>query len=303
MINKKIGNVKNGAQKSQSSGRAERRTLSPFCFYEVLGYPIPLNSSAFAYQQKMKEENRIEKSDFLYHWINFSREKENPYHKEYLTFLKKWSWLYKQFPFVDAIYLANSMTFNALHANSDIDLFVVTQERRVWLARFFMTLMMWVYSIKRRGKIIRKRFCLSFFVDRNNQNLETLLLHKRDIYLPYWIAHLVPIHLHAWALIYSQNLWIQNYLPNWSPQQHISLGIHPSQGRGLFRKIIEICFYWWIGNFFEYCIQKIWSLRIHYLIAKKPELHRGVLYTESILKFHNDKRNQYSELIFQGDNY
>jgi len=68
MIKKKTGNVKNGAQKSQSSVRgAERRTLSPFCFYEVLGYPIPLNSSAFAYQQKMKEENRIEKSDFLYH--------------------------------------------------------------------------------------------------------------------------------------------------------------------------------------------------------------------------------------------
>jgi len=133
---------------------------------------------------------------------------------------------------------------------------------------------------------------------KNNQNLEVLLLHKRDIYLPYWIAHLVPIYLHAWALIYSENLWIQSFLPNWTPQQHISLGIHPSEGRGLFRKIIEICFYWWIGNFLEYCIQKLWSLRIRYLIAKKPELHRGVVYTKSILKFHNDKRNQYSELIF-----
>ena len=298
MIKKKIGNVKNGAQKLQSNVRAERRTLSPFCFYEVLGYPIPLNSSVFAYQQEMKEKNRAENSDFWSHWIDFSREKENPYHKEYLTFVKKWSWLYNQFPFVDVIYLANSMTFNALHANSDIDLFVVTQERRVWLARFFMTFMMWIYSIKRSRKTTRKRFCLSFFVDRNNQNLESLLLHKRDIYLPYWIAHLVPVYLHAWALIYSQNLWIQSFLPNWSPQQNISLGIHPSEGRGLFRKIIEICFYWWIGDFFEYCIQKIWSLRIRYLVAKKPELHRGVLYTKSILKFHNDKRNQYSELIF-----
>ena len=190
------------------------------------------------------------------------------------------------------------MSFNALHANSDIDLFVVAQERRVWLARFFMTLMMWVYSIKRRGKTTRKRFCLSFFVDRNNQDLESLLLHKRDIYLPYWIVHLVPIYLFRWALIYSHNLWIQSFLPNWTPQQHISLGIHPSEGRGLFRKIIEICFYWWIGDFFEYCIQKIWSLRIRYLIAKKTELHHCVLYTRSILKFHNDKRNQYSELIF-----
>ena len=298
MINKKIGNVKNGAQKLQSSVRAERRTLSPFCFYEALGYPIPLNSSVFAYQQKINPAKSRENWDFWSHWIDFSREKESSYHKEYLTFVKKWSWLYKQFPFVDAIYLANSMTFNALHADSDIDLFVVAQERRVWLARFFMTLMMWVYSIKRSRKITRKRFCLSFFVDRNNQNLEWLLLHKRDIYLPYWIAHLVPIYLHAWALIYSQNLWIQRFLPNWSPQQHISLGIHPSEGRGLFRKIIEICFYWWIGDFFEYCIQKIWSLRIRYLIAKKPELHRSVLYTESILKFHNDNRNHYSELIF-----
>ena len=298
MIKKKIGNVKNGAQKSQSSVRAERRTLPPFCFYETLGYPIPLNSSVFAYQQKINPAKSRKNSDFWSHWIDFSREKENPYHKEYLTFVKKWDWLYKQFPFVDAIYLANSMAFNALHANSDIDLFVVAQERRVWLARFFMTLMMWVYSIKRSEKITRKRFCLSFFVDRNNQNLESLLLHKRDIYLPYWIAHLVPIYLYRWALIYSQNLWIQSFLPNWTSQQHISLGIYPSQGRGLFRKIIEICFYWWIGDFFEYCIQKIWSLRIRYLIAKKPELHCGVLYTKSILKFHNDKRNRYSELVF-----
>ena len=297
MINKKIGSVKNGVQKL-SSLKAERRTLSPFCFYEVLGYPIPLNSSVFAYQQKINPEKSGEKSDFWSHWIDFSREKESSYHKEYLTFVKKWSWLYKQFPFVDAIYLANSMSFNGLHADSDIDLFVVAQERRVWLARFFMTLMMWIYSIKRRGKTIRKRFCLSFFVDRNKQNLEQLLLHERDIYLPYWIAHLVPVYLHRCALIYSHNLWIQSFLPNWTRQQHISLGMHPSLGTGIFREIIEICFYWWIGDFFEYCIQKIWSLRIRYLIAKKPELHRGVLYTESILKFHNDKRNQYSELIF-----
>ena len=88
------------------------------------------------------------------------------------------------------------MSFNGLHADSDIDLFVVAQERRVWLARFFMTLMMWVCSIKRSRKTTRKRFCLSFFVDRNNQNLESLLLHKRDIYLSYWITHLVPVYLH-----------------------------------------------------------------------------------------------------------
>jgi hypothetical protein len=63
MINKKIGNVRNGAQKL-SSVRAERRTLSPFCFYEVLGYPIPLNSSVFAYQQKINPAKSRDNSDF-----------------------------------------------------------------------------------------------------------------------------------------------------------------------------------------------------------------------------------------------
>ena len=64
MINKKIGSVKNGVQKLQSSVRAERRTLPPFCFYEALGYPIPLNSSVFAYQQKINPEKSGENSDF-----------------------------------------------------------------------------------------------------------------------------------------------------------------------------------------------------------------------------------------------
>ena len=64
MIKKKIGNVKNGAQKLQSNIRAERGTLSPFCFYEALGYPIPLNSSVFAYQQKINPEKSGENSDF-----------------------------------------------------------------------------------------------------------------------------------------------------------------------------------------------------------------------------------------------
>jgi len=63
MINKKIGSVKNGVQKL-SSLKAERRTLSPFCFYEALGYPIPLNSSVFAYQQKINPEKSGENSDF-----------------------------------------------------------------------------------------------------------------------------------------------------------------------------------------------------------------------------------------------
>lgn len=61
---------------------------------------------------------------------------------EFLAFLKKWKFLYCNFPFVEEIFLANSISFNALKENSDIDLFVITKQGRIWTARFIMSLIL-----------------------------------------------------------------------------------------------------------------------------------------------------------------
>ena len=65
--------------------------------------------------------------------------------EDFLVFLKKWKFLYHNFPFVEEIFLANSITFNALTPTSDIDLFVITKKGRIWTARLIMSLILRVF--------------------------------------------------------------------------------------------------------------------------------------------------------------
>lgn len=160
--------------------------------------------------------------------------------EDFLVFLKKWKFLYHNFPFVEEIFLANSITFNALTPTSDIDLFVITKQGRIWTARFIMSLILRVFGLKRSAKYEYQRFCLSFFVDRGKIDLEPLLLHERDIYFPYWIAHLVPLYQEQRSnALFESNTWIHRFLPNFPLQQVISLGLNVLEGRGKLKTYLE----------------------------------------------------------------
>lgn len=115
----------------------ETKDLS-FRFYKVMDYPIPQEEDYFAYHTK-KKVRACPSSP------SFSRSKKSSLMSDFLIFLKRWKFLYSNFPFVEEIFLANSMTFNALSSSSDIDLFVITQQGRIWTARFMMSLILRVF--------------------------------------------------------------------------------------------------------------------------------------------------------------
>ena len=47
--------------------------------------------------------------------------------EEYLQEIKRLKTTFQSIPFVEQIFLCNSITFNALDNNSDIDLFIISQ--------------------------------------------------------------------------------------------------------------------------------------------------------------------------------
>jgi predicted nucleotidyltransferase len=53
----------------------------------------------------------------------------------YLDHIQSYARLYRSIPFVEQIYLCNSITFNALHEGSDIDILIITKPGMLWLAR------------------------------------------------------------------------------------------------------------------------------------------------------------------------
>ena len=81
---------------------------------------------------------------------------------------------------------------NAANENSDIDLFIITKNNRIWTSRIFLTLILSLLGQRKTAKKHAGKFCLSFFITENHLRLEDIAI-KDDIYLRYWIETLVPI--------------------------------------------------------------------------------------------------------------
>ena len=265
-----------------------------FRFYRIMWYPIPKNRNVFSYWSKWKVEKLSS---------DFSWDEKSDYLDEYLSYIKEWWWLYKNFPFVKEIYLANSISFNSLTSESDIDLFVVCEKWRVRTARLIVSLLMMFYWVKRTKKDYRKKFCLSFFVDEDNADLKGILLWDKDVYLTYWVAHLVPLYLeNNTPTVYKKNSWVKHYLPNIELKQNIFLWNEIYSGRWFIKNFFEFLLAWkrwWMVEFF---IQMKWGIRMKKIREENKEAHEWTVCEKWMLKFYKDMRKYYSDLFFWDDN-
>ena len=107
-----------------------------YTFYSIMNYPVPLPATQFSW---------LEEDSTIYHKTtteNWSREQEPSNNMSaYLDHILKYSRLYRSIPFVEQIYLCNSITFNALHEESDIDILIITKPGMLRLARAWSWLM------------------------------------------------------------------------------------------------------------------------------------------------------------------
>jgi hypothetical protein len=81
----------------------------------------------------------------------------------------------------------------SVDADSDIDLFVVTSPRRLWTVRILMTLVFQLLGVRRYGKKIAGRLCLSFFSTTDGLDMSEIALDGGDPYLATWVKYLSPI--------------------------------------------------------------------------------------------------------------
>lgn len=253
-------------------------------FYKIMNYPIPKEKDIFS----LKKKEIIHKDQEN----NFSWTQKNQILKEYVECINKYWRLYRSIPFIKHIYVCNSITFNALNKNSDIDIFIVTKENALRRARFFSWIFFFVLFIKRNKKNKKKKFCLSFYTTIDNTNLYNISLPKSDIYLVYRIAHLVPLYQEEKYNIYYDNTWIYSYLPNLPKNHNINIWIKKVSWRSSIKTFLERCFGWYLWRIFEYIIK---TIRLPIIIYKKNKLGnkwRWIIINNKMLKFHQDIRKK-----------
>lgn len=200
-------------------------------------------------------------------------------------------------PFVRMIAVCNNLAFGKVDEKSDIDIFIVAKEGRLFFVRSFVTFILHVLGVRRHGNKVAGRFCLSFFVDEKDVDLSRIALEK-DIYLAFWVKNLVPVIENNFTGDFmKKNDWARTYFEN---DEEFVLKKDRIFKMNFAFKVLQGIFYvvlkGKLGNFIENRL-KTWQLKR----AKEKAKHIGeegnVVLNEHILKFHNiDRRREYRSL-------
>ena len=276
-------------------------SIQPYLrFYEIMNYPVPKNAEIFFQYSEAEHKNinkmlkNIDKNEAK-DW--FSRDKKSEYMDEYLQEVKRLKSTFQSIPFVQQIFLCNSISFNALNKNSDIDLFIIAEPGRIRTVKFRSMILFTLKWAKRFWKKTRKKICLSFFITSDSQNLYPISLASLDIYLAYRIAHLVLIYQPDKELnnsFFENNKWVKWILPNYQEKQTISLWIDPFSWNTKFKNIMETLWDWFLWNIFEWTIKHIQKAVIRLKRIRDPVWNKDVIISDSMLKFHQDIREKVS---------
>ena len=202
-------------------------------------------------------------------------------------YIAKTSWI----PGIEMIAVVNSLSMYATHPDSDIDLFILTRKWYMWLVRFLITLEFFWLGVWRHGRDIRGNFCLSFFMEESELNIEKIAIDT-DIYLYYWVYYMKPIlsrnntynkflEENTWVSLSSEEkAWNQIWKIDWEKQSITIVG-----------NIVYKSLNW--------LIQYIWMpyTFIHFIRLWKP---KWIIISKNMLKFHTkDRREEIRDTILK----
>lgn len=205
-------------------------------------------------------------------------------------------------PFVEAMYVANTVAAGVASEESDVDVLIVIKKNYLWLGRLLVTLTLSLFRLRRTKICVQDRVCLSFYVTEEAFDLSAVALDSSDIYLSYWLDQLAPVFDSNNILkkIQNKNQWIKNNLPQ-------ALRDYCMLSRGQIR---DLKFIRQIRRAQEFALDSLFGNRLEQLAKKIQEakmnrdytsLHYAsdhrVVVNDSMIKFHeNDRRRYYRNL-------
>ncbi|MDP2736253.1 MAG: hypothetical protein Q8O59_00495 [bacterium] len=218
--------------------------------------------------------------------------------------------IFKFIPWIKMVAVGNLLGAHNLKDSSDIDFFIVAEDKRIWLTRFFCIGVTKFLGLRPQANNSRDKICLSFYVSDKALDLSGLMLKQKnldsrlrgndkeddDIYFIYWLAGLTPLYDAAstYQELIKANQWLYASLPNWQPVDPARKRLIKPFTRQFYHEAVNL----FIGGLEPQC--KKFQLR---LLPKQLKdlmnLDDKVVINDQIIKLHaNDRREEYREKFF-----
>ena len=195
--------------------------------------------------------------------------------------------LLRQLPFVRMVAVGNTLADHTAGEDSDIDLFIVTDPKRLFTARLAVTALLQAAGLRRHGKKVANRMCLSFWATTDHLDLSDIAFEPYDIYLAYWIAGLRPVldGGDTYRRFLEANRWVKEYVPGYADADFEPAA--PSRFTAWREKLLS-------GRFGDRLEERLAAFQLKRIDteprAEEPDVR--IIADRTMLKFHEKERRK-----------
>jgi hypothetical protein len=198
-----------------------------------------------------------------------------------------------QFPFVKAVMVSGSLSKDCMSEDGDIDFFLVTRPRRLWLARTILVMYKKIFLFNSH-----KYFCVNYFIDTNHLEIE-----EKNLFTATECATLLPVYnADMYQSFMEANTWVQrDYYPNIPLRNTDSLA---TQEDPVLKKGLEYLFGGFLGQYLDRFSMRLtvgfWKRKFKHFTAKHFDIalkSRKYVSKHHPLGFQERVMNKYGELM------
>lgn len=298
----------------------ERGIVATLAYFDVLDYPLTADEVGRWFyaetpiegltQSKVSEALQnstalkafIQAEDGYYfltgrsELVSFRSDKSLNARTKWLIAKRAAGWL-RWVPFIRMVAVCNKLAYDNVRPESDIDFFIVSRSKRLWLTRFAATVMLDLLRLRRKGSSIKDKICLSFFVTDDALNLERLSLKPDDPHFMFWLDQFVLLFGQDEFVRFQQaNNWIKQRLPFAFTEKDERV-IQDASFIRMIRRMKEWFLGGWLGDWFEAGFKRLQLAKMkNNRDSRAWSDNTDVVISDQVLKFHEaDRRQEYRD--------
>lgn len=190
---------------------ARQEILKIIVFYDIFDFPLTIfeikkqlkNSCSFNDLEGILSEEINKQKLYTSQGFYFLKKREDiiairlkryNYSLRKIKIAKKFAYIFSKLSFILKIYLCRSSSVYNFKEESDIDFFIVTKNKRIWLVRFFLATFIKILNKRPNKKTKKDKICLSFFVSEDKTDLSIFKLDSGDPDFDFWESNLLLLY-------------------------------------------------------------------------------------------------------------
>jgi predicted nucleotidyltransferase len=268
---------------NKNLSKTKENILAALAYFDMFNYPLTkaevylFLKDKHDYEQfdiaikNLLEEGIIYQFDKFYtlkndHYLIVRRNDGNQRAAELIKIAEKVGSLLIKFPYVRGVAISGSLSKNFADENSDVDLFIITEKNRLWIARTIM------HCFKKLTFLVNKEhlFCMNYFID-----MQQLEITEQNIYTAIEVGTLIPLQGDiVFDKFYAANVWTRKFLPN----KHMRISSAEPGKNPLLKDVFEYLFNIKLGNRIDNMLMRVTENRwLRKTLLKKLNSHGIVL--------------------------